>query len=523
MREVSRLEASAQDGRFGSVLFGGPSDRPVLESERPPYFGDLNLEPVVDAITAGREEYDLKAFFYTRLSTVGAVAYRHEIFRDVEREHISACLEAFAEEMRRVRRYLDLATRLHYQQEREAWFLDAAVVYCDTVRRLADDLQRQELGSRGLRAFRSYLAAYNESRTFESLAADLRTVKAGLAGIRYLLNIRGRRAKVGRYAGAPDYGAEIERTFVRFRQGAVKDYRVSFRDSAGLNHVEAAVLALVAELHPAEFSALASFCDRHRDFIDKTIARFDREIEFYLAYLQYAGRIKIGGLQFCYPRVSARSKEVRTSDSFDLALAGKLVGEHSHVVTNDFHLSDPERIIVVSGPNQGGKTTFARMFGQLHHLAAIGCPVPGSDANLFLCDQLFTHFEKEEDATNLSGKLEDDLVRLLGILEQSTGQSVVIMNESVTSTTLDDARLLGRSVLEQMIERDLLCVYVTFIDELASLDEKTVSMVSTVLPDDPATRTFKVVRRAANGLAYAAAIADKHGLTYERIKRRVAA
>jgi DNA mismatch repair protein MutS len=507
---------------FSGILFDRPHSIDAGTPGEPACFGDLHLDQVLASMTAGREDYDLKPLFYSPLREAAAVRYRHEITRDLEKPEVLGSVRAFAEQMRRMREHLAQAGKLRYKQQKQRWFLDAVDLYCDAVATLANQLTQAPLNSRGFGGLRQHLADYQDSDQFTRLVTESRILLEGLAEVRYCVHIRGNRVRVSRYGGEDDYSAEVVETFAKFRQGAVKDHRVKLPNWADMNHVEAQILGLVAQLYPEVFGALDDFCTHQVDFVDPVIGTFDREVQFYLAYLECIDRMQAAGLPFCYPEVTAQPGEAYAQEAFDLALASKLVPERSAVVPNDFALKGLERILVVTGPNQGGKTTFARMVGQLHYLASLGLPVPGRRARLLLPDQVFTHFEREEDLATLRGKLEDELVRIHDILGRATASSVIVMNESFASTTLGDALALGMAVMQQLLQLGCPGVYVTFVDELASLDDATVSMVSLVAPDNPALRTYKVVRKPADGLAYAAAIAEKYGLSYRSLRRRIA-
>jgi hypothetical protein len=486
----------------------------------PDCFGDLNLDQIVTSIIAGRDEYDLRPIFYAPLDNTAAIDYRHEVMRDLEDPQLVEHIDSFAQKMRGARAKLAQSLTLDHRLQKQRWFIDAVKAYVEAASGLSNDLADTNIKSPGLVAFRSFLIAYTDSTAFTSLCVETQKLDTDLARIRYSLHIEENRIRVSRYKSEADYGEEVLRTFEKFKQGTTKGCKLDISRASVLTHIEAAVLERVAWLHPDVFLSLNDFCARYCNFLDATVQSFDREIQFYIAFLHHIERLKAVGLEFCYPEVDDRSKEVCGDDVFDLALANVLVLNKTHVVTNSFYLNDPERILVISGPNQGGKTTFARTFGQLHYLARLGYLVPGRKVRLFLFDRLFTHFEREEDLGTLTSKLEEDLRRIFDILEQATAKSILIMNESLGATTLHDGLFLSKEIIERISKRDTLCVYVTFLDELATLNDSTVGMFSTVDPENPAARTFKLIRGVPNGLAYAVAIAQKYRLTRALIKER---
>lgn len=509
--------------RTYSVLFATPGDRASGErSQAPEFFSDLNCDQIVDTITAGRADYNLTPFFYGHLSRVEAIDYRHQVMQDLdENAPLHESVVSFADHIRDVRNQVARAGKMYYKEQNESCFLDAVDNYCKAIEQFEADLGVANVRSRGLFEFRRYLHAYAISSRFRDLLTATKQLKADLATVEYCVLVKGSGFAVRRYEREANYSREVERTFEKFKQGAAKDYRVKFSTTVEMNHIEAKILEFVAKLYPDIFGALHQFCATNRKFIDETVVTFEREIQVYLAYLAYMAPLRRRGLPFSYPRVSCTTTGVNVRDGFDVALAYKLLAQNALVVCNDFQVEGHERIMVVSGPNQGGKTTFARSFGQLHYLAGLGCPVPGREAQLLLFDQIFTHFEKEERVENLRGKLEDDLLRIRSILDQVTSRSVLILNEVFTSTSVQDETFLSERVMERIIEIGALGVWVTFLDELASFGREVVSMVSTVEPENPALRTFKILRRPADGLAYAMAIAQKYELTYNSIMRRI--
>lgn len=514
---------------YTGILFKS-SPPPQLQTQAPAYFTDLSLDRIVASITAGRREYDLKPLFYTPLSGAEEILFRQEIMRDLGDSSLFKTVKSFARAIYLVEIGLAAMEKAAAQPGAAPWgylekgeLLEYACTYCNSVDQLAGCLPGAAIASEGLLAFREFLLTYAASREYKALRAEAFARKKELSEVQYCLLIRDGGVKVRKYDGEEDTTPDIESMFERFRQGDAQDYTQRVPEEPYSRKVEGQVLQTVSRLYPPLFAALDTFCEKHRAFLERAFCDFARESQFYIAYMEYIAPFQSAGLTFSLPFMKAGRAPVSASGMFDLALSEELIAQGQPVVCNDLTLAERERVVIVTGPNQGGKTTFARVIGQLYHLAGLGCPVPAADASLTVFDRIFTHFEREETLVNLSGKLQDDLIRIREILESATGESVILINEILASTTLRDAVFIGKQIMDRILALGSLCVCVTFLDELASCSDAVISMVSTVSPEDPAERTFRVVRGPADGLAYAAHIARKFRLTYAEVKERIRA
>lgn len=511
---------------FDSIL--SPDQRQIEiqdTTSEPSYFHDLNLDRVFDPIIKSTKSFGLESVFYSPLRDIETIRYRQEILRELENSTLFDQISSFSEEINRLSRTMkEIKKALESESGYENNFLtrgrvlNYACQYRELVFSLYVAMNESVFSSKGLRDFRVYLGEYCASTYFAALSNSAKQLQNKLESVQYCMLIHEGTIRVREYEEESDLASEVVRLFEKFRQGDVKDYRGKIREDNFAPHIEAAVLGMLASQKKELFSELYEFSRQYLAFIDETIARFAVEVQFYLAWIKTIREMISKDLKFCYPTFSKQGEQIRFDDSFDIALA---LTTTDSVVTNNVQLDFPERMIVITGPNQGGKTTFARSFAQIHYLASLGLSVPGSQARLQLFDRILTHFGREEDLSTLNGKLQDDLIRLNELLNMATAESIVIVNEIFTSTTLKDAILLGNRMMERFSSIGSLVICVTFLDELAVFNENTVSMMSTVSDEDHTKRTFKIIRKPPDGLAYAIHIAEKNRATYKQLTERL--
>ncbi len=495
-----------------------------LTSESIETLSDLRINYILDEISQSTNpettQY-LKDNLYNRPTSKQEILYRQSILKDIEKEDTLKAIKNFCSKIEDTKKLIEQAKNDNFEITKYGKFLDSVLIYIESIETLLGNLSQTNLSSSGLQNFLDYLSTYTQSAYFKKLKIDTLSIKKRISDISFLITIRENRVVVGNLSDEQNLLEDLKQLLDRLNLPKTQSIELEIHESPIISHVEEKILEGVKRLNRELFAELELFYQNNQDFFDENIDQFYRECQFYLSFLNYIKPLENMGLTFCYPEISDKREKIYCKDGFDLALAKQLWKEEKTVVTNDFYLEENESMFLVSGPNQGGKTTFARMLGQIFYLSTLGFKVPGSKAKTFIFDHIYTHFEKEEKVQTETGKLEDELLRAKNILESLTDKSIAIFNEIFSATALEDAYFLAEFLIRKIIEIRATAVFVTFMHKLAQIDKSIVPLTSTVDPKDPSIRTFKIIRQKISGRSYAMYLAEKYCLTYDCLKARL--
>ena len=199
------------------------------------------------------------------------------------------------------------------------------------------------------------------------------------------------------------------------------------------------------------------------------------------------------GEKTCFPvPVTPDRRTMSCEGLYDVSLALSM-GEQ--VVANDIS-ADGKNVVIVTGANKGGKTTFLRSIGLSQMMMHCGMFVPASSFSANLCTGLYTHFKRKEDVTMESGKLDDELNRMSHIADHLSADCLVLLNEAFAATNVREGSEIARQIVTALSERQVEVFYVShlyqFVQELYDRRTDEIMFLRAERKTD-GTRTYRLI------------------------------
>jgi len=256
------------------------------------------------------------------------------------------------------------------------------------------------------------------------------------------------------------------------------------------------------------------------------LANLEQELAFYLSAVRLVQLLRERGIPLTRPQIAASDARLTRVEGL---ISLHLVLRQPQVVPvpNDVQFDDQGRIAILTGPNSGGKTTYLQAVGLAHVLFQAGLPIAARSAQLSPVDAIFTHFPTPE--TQQQGRLAEEAARLRHICLRATARSLVLMNESLSSTVASEATYLAQDVLCGLRAIGVRAIYATHLLDLpdripeihAAVDGPSAlfSLVAGVRlnADGEGQPTFQILRGMPHKRSYAREIARRHGISLEQI------
>lgn len=484
--------------------------------KRPVFYQDLNLDQLIDVIARSNNTYEIKDYFYYFPANEVCERYRREVYQDVKKPCLNVALNTFCEGMYKVRHKMENINKVNLVIQQKAWHISGAAEYANALVLFEKSLSEVKDLSLGFGKLQLYLKEVVEADSFKNMLEEANSLKEEIGKLHFVVTLENERINVVKSDGAGEYENKLR----AFGGNEERMLRNPFGDGYDASMLEKAMLEVLGKTSPKLYKAMFKFEEKYPDFIDNTFLKLEQELQFYLSFYKFTKQMEENGCLFSMP-VESDDGTLTAKNLYDVMLAYSNNQFKRATVSNDVEYKINERFLIVSGPNQGGKTTFARSLGQLIYFKKMGLDVPATEAVIPHYERILTHFSVEESMETGHGKLKEELTRLQPMMQKDVEKAFVVINELFTTAANYDAYIMGERVLDHFMKQGCYGVYVTHIKELAKEGSKIVSLRAMLDETDYRKRTFKIVRTSKEVDGHAGDIAEKYGLSYEQLKERL--
>lgn len=467
-----------------------PYERAVVE--------DLELDTLLRAMAAGDEflyEMARKAIRSAFRNDIGTILYRQATLAD--------CLRFPAV----VRQLYDVTVEATDGTKRRWWDLSSR--YPSSTLYSATDLLRELLGAlRKLRTIADQHGSRFESAAFAQLFSMIKreltddylaTIQAYLTDLKFdkgvLISV-----ELGPYNESSNYVLRLNQLkdphwVLRMlgKRSPGYTFYIAGPDEAGAR--------ILSDMRNRAISRVSMTLANSAEHVWGFFKLLRAELAFYICCLNLQSRLQAKGEPICLPSPAPRSARMHTfTGLYDVCLSLHM---ENRTVGNGAS-ADGKNLVIITGANQGGKSSFLRSIGIAQVMMQCGMFVGAESFQAEICPALFTHYKREEDSTMKSGKFDEEVARMSVIVDHLVPNSVVLFNESFTATNEREGSEIARQIVTALLERHVKVFFVTHLYQFASnfLDKKADVLFLRPERRSDGTRTFRILEGEAQETSY---------------------
>lgn len=326
--------------------------------------------------------------------------------------------------------------------------LEALVIRIKELRQIAD-LHLEKFRSDGLRTLLQMLQRELDDEYFRSVNYHLRQLRFRY-GILMSMELDRDNSGVGYILHSPGQATSSWKERLRIGPRSSYSFTIPPRDEAGAN--------ALSDMTSRGINLVANAVAQSADHITSYFTMLRAELGFYVSCLNLHEQMAAKDLHPVFPDPAPWDEgRLSFSNLRDAALA---LRSERPVVGNDVE-ADGKSMVIVTGANSGGKSTFLRSVGLAQLMMQSGMFVLADEYRASVCGGVFTHFIREEDTTMASGRLDEELARMSTIADEIGPSCLMLFNESFAATNEREGSEIARQVVRALLEAGIRVLYVT--------------------------------------------------------------